>query len=357
MDRSSDGRASYSALNLAASAFVLLDHAGHSLFMNLAAEQMFECTTRSLQGQPFWRWFVDGAPIEHLFWEGKRLLYAAKRFELNLTRPGRDALHCACTAVVPDGADLGLVLEFQALEQRRRADRENRIFDSARANHVLLRNLAHEVKNPLGGIRGAAQLLEAELPSQLYREYTQVIINEADRLQNLVDRLLAPQKHLPKIEQFNIHQVCDRVGALITVEYPEGLKLCKDYDASLPDIEGDLEQLIQAVLNLARNAAEAMQGSGSITFRTRIARQVTIGRIRHRLALDLHVIDNGPGVPQNLRESIFFPLVTGRAGGSGLGLSMAQSLVQQHGGIIEFVSKPGETDFKVRLPLIDGRRR
>jgi two-component system nitrogen regulation sensor histidine kinase GlnL len=350
-------QALYASLNLAASAMVLLDHAGNVVFMNLAAEQLFECTARSLQGQPFWRSFLDGAPIEHLFWEGKRLMYGAKRFELSLTRPGREPLFCACTAVVPEGADLGLVLEFQAIEQRRRVDRENRIYDSAKANHELLRNLAHEIKNPLGGIRGAAQLLEIDLPGADFREYTQVIINEADRLQTLVDRLLAPQKHLPKIELFNIHQVCDRVGSLITVEYPKGITVFRDYDASLPEIEGDLEQLIQAVLNLARNAAQAMQGQGTISFRTRIARQVTIGRVRHRLALDLHVIDNGPGVPPELRESIFYPLVTGRAGGSGLGLSMAQSLIQQHGGIIEFESKPGETDFKVRLPLIGGKKR
>lgn len=355
MDRPKD-LSSYRALNLAASAIVLLDHAGHLLFMNLAAEQMFESTSRTLQGQPFWRWFVDGAPIEHLFWEGKMLMFAAKRFELALTRPGREALHCACTAVLPEDDGLGLVLEFQALEQRRRVDRENRMFDSAKANHELLRNLAHEVKNPLGGIRGAAQLLEAELACPHFREYTQVIINEADRLQKLVDRLLAPQKHLPKIELFNIHQVCDRVSALIGGEYPRGLKIRKDYDASLPEIEGDLEKLIQAVLNLARNAAEAMEGQGTIIFRTRVARQVTIGRIRHRLALDLHVIDDGPGVSPNLRESIFYPLVSGRAGGSGLGLSMAQSLVQQQGGMIEFESKPGETDFKVRLPLMDGKK-
>ena len=355
----------YAALNLAASSFVLLDHAGNAIFMNLAAEQLFECSCRSMQGQAFWRFFVDGAPIEHLFWDGKRSMYGAKRFELSLTRPGRDPLHCACTAVVPEDADLGLVLEFQAIEQRRRVDRENRIFDSAKANHALLRNLAHEIKNPLGGIRGAAQLLESDLPSANnreypsahYREYTRVIISEADRLQTLVDRLLAPQKHLPKIELFNIHEVCDRVGSLITVEFPKGIELYRDYDASLPDIEGDLEQLIQAVLNLARNAAQAMQWQGRISFRTRIPRQVTIGRVRHRLALDLHVIDDGPGVPPELRETIFYPLVTGRAGGSGLGLSLAQSLVQQHGGIIEFESKPGETDFTVRLPLIGGKKR
>jgi two-component system nitrogen regulation sensor histidine kinase GlnL len=258
--------------------------------------------------------------------------------------------------MVPDDAALGLVLEFQELDRRRRVDRESRIFDSARANHALLRNLAHEVKNPLGGIRGAAQLLEGELPSAEWREYTQVIISEADRLQNLVDRLLAPQKHLPRIETFNIHQVCDRVAALVAVEYPGGIELVRDYDASLPEIDGDLEQLIQAVLNLARNSAQAMQGKGRISFRTRIARQVTIGKIRHRLALDLHVIDTGPGVPVELRESIFYPLVTGRAGGSGLGLSMAQTLVQQHGGMIEFESRSGETDFRVRLPLIVGRK-
>lgn len=345
----------FSALHLAPSAIVLLDHAGIAVFVNAAAEQLFAISARTLPGHPFWRAFVDGHALEHLFWEGRRELFSARRLELSLARPGREAVLCMCTAVLPEEAGLGLVLEFQALEQRRRVDRESRIFDSARANHALLRNLAHEVKNPLGGIRGAAQLLEGELPSDDWREYTQVIISEADRLQNLVDRLLAPQKHLPRIQTFNIHQVCDRVASLIAVEYPGGMELVRDYDASLPDIDGDLEQLIQAVLNLARNSAQAMQGRGRIVFRTRIARQVTIGRIRHRLALDLHVVDSGPGVPAELRESIFYPLVTGRAGGSGLGLSMAQSLVQQHGGMIEFESRPGETDFRVRLPLIGGR--
>jgi two-component system nitrogen regulation sensor histidine kinase GlnL len=335
---------------------VLLDHAGLAVFLNAAAEQLFALSARTLPAHPFWRAFVDAGLLERLFWEGKRELFSAKRLELSLTRPGRDSVFCACTAMVPDDAALGLVLEFQELDRRRRVDRESRIFDSARANHALLRNLAHEVKNPLGGIRGAAQLLEGELPSAEWREYTQVIISEADRLQNLVDRLLAPQKHLPRIETFNIHQVCDRVAALVAVEYPGGIELVRDYDASLPEIDGDLEQLIQAVLNLARNSAQAMQGKGRISFRTRIARQVTIGKIRHRLALDLHVIDTGPGVPVELRESIFYPLVTGRAGGSGLGLSMAQTLVQQHGGMIEFESRSGETDFRVRLPLIVGRK-
>jgi len=346
----------YAALHLAPSALVLLDRAGFAVFLNASAEQLFSISSRTLPNAPFWRMFVDAGPLEQLFWEGKQKLFGAKRLELSLARPGREPAWYACTALIPDEPALGLVLEFQELEQRRRDDRESRIFDSARANHALLRNLAHEVKNPLGGIRGAAQLLESELPEDEWREYTQVIISEADRLQNLVDRLLAPQKHLPRIQVFNIHQVCDRVAALVAVEYPGSIEVVRDYDASLPDIEGDLEQLIQAVLNLARNSAQAMHGRGKITLRTRIARQVTIGRIRHRLALDLHVIDTGPGVPFELRESIFYPLVSGRAGGSGLGLSMAQTLVQQHGGMIEYESRSGETDFRVRLPLIGGRK-
>jgi two-component system nitrogen regulation sensor histidine kinase GlnL len=228
--------------------------------------------------------------------------------------------------------------------------------DQAHANKELIRNLAHEIKNPLGGIRGAAQLLEMDLVSKELTEYTQVIIREADRLQTLVDRLLAPHRRPHMVGDVNIHEVCERVRSLIVAEFPKGLRVIRDYDISIPEFRGDREQLIQAVLNIAHNAALALserviEGDAQLTFKTRITRQVTFGKQRYRLALELHVIDNGPGVPDSIKDRIFFPLISGREGGSGLGLTLAQTFVQQHHGMIECESVPGRTDFKILIPL------
>ncbi|MEX1165405.1 MAG: nitrogen regulation protein NR(II), partial [Hydrogenophaga sp.] len=223
-------------------------------------------------------------------------------------------------------------------------------------NKELIRNLAHEIKNPLGGIRGAAQLLQMDLVSKSLIEYTQVIIHEADRLQLLVDRLLAPHRSPHVVGDVNIHEVCERVRALILAEFPKGLKVVRDYDTSIPEFRGDREQLIQAVLNIAHNAAQALTeriaaGNAKIIFRTRVGRQVTFGKRRYRLALELHVVDNGPGVPDAIKDRIFYPLVSGRDGGSGLGLTLAQTFVQQHHGSIECESAPGQTAFKLLIPL------
>ncbi len=234
---------------------------------------------------------------------------------------------------------------------------EHPIADQNEVNKELLRNLAHEIKNPLGGIRGAAQLLQMDLSDKSLIEYTQVIIHEADRLQSLVDRLLAPHRQPHVVGKVNVHEICERVRQLILVEFPQGLTVIRDYDASIPEFEGDRAQLIQALLNIAHNAAQALEeriadSSATLTFKTRIARQVLLGKARHKLALELHVIDNGPGVPAAIKDRIFYPLVTGRAGGSGLGLSLAQNFVQQHAGVIECESAPGLTDFKVVMPLV-----
>ncbi len=233
---------------------------------------------------------------------------------------------------------------------------EHPVADQNEVNKELLRNLAHEIKNPLGGIRGAAQLLQMDMTDKSLIEYTQVIIHEADRLQSLVDRLLAPHRQPHVLGVVNAHEICERVRQLILVEFPNGLTVVRDYDASIPEFQGDREQLIQALLNIAHNAAQALEeriadGSATLTFRTRIARQVLLGKARHKLALQLHVIDNGPGVPDDIKDRIFYPLVTGRAGGSGLGLSLAQNFVQQHAGMIECDSIPGRTDFKIVMPL------
>ena len=255
-----------------------------------------------------------------------------------------------------DPGNSRLLVELIEIEQQTRQEREERVMGQAEVTKELIRNLAHEIKNPLGGIRGAAQLLAMDLPSPDLIEYTQVIIHEADRLQTLVDRLLAPHRKPHIVGDVNIHEVCERVRSLALAEYSRGLKVERDYDASIPEFRGDREQLIQAVLNIVHNATHALaerieQGDAQIVIRTRVARQVTIGKQRFRLALELHIQDNGPGVPEGLKERIFYPLVSGREGGSGLGLTLAQTFVQQHQGTIECDSEPGRTVFKIVIPL------
>jgi two-component system nitrogen regulation sensor histidine kinase GlnL len=249
---------------------------------------------------------------------------------------------------------LALLAELRPIEEQLRHAREERLVFEQQANRELIRNLAHEIKNPLGGLRGSAQLLERELDqlrlpgarSGELREYTQVIIKEADRLQRLMDRMLTPHR-TPRVETLGVHEVLERVRSLIKAEF--GVEIQRDYDPSIPEIVGDREQLIQAVLNIARNAAQA--GGASIIFRTRAVRQITILRRRHRLALELQVVDDGPGVPEEIQDRIFNPLISGREGGTGLGLSLAQTFVQYHQGVVEFESRPGRTTFRILLPL------
>ncbi|MDP3677662.1 MAG: nitrogen regulation protein NR(II), partial [Methylotenera sp.] len=247
-----------------------------------------------------------------------------------------------------------LILEFQPMDAQLRIAREERMLIQQQANAELLRNLAHEIRNPLGGLRGAAQLLEHELPSPSLREYTQVIIKEADRLQMLMDRLLIPHR-VPKYQPTNIHEVLERVRSLLLAESPQSILIKRDYDLSLPELIGDREKLIQAVLNIARNAVQAMQAhktpASQITFRTRAERQVTLARKRYRVAIKLEIIDNGPGIPADIRDRIFYPLVSGSEGGSGLGLTLAQTFITQHHGMIECNSEPGNTCFTILLPI------
>jgi two-component system nitrogen regulation sensor histidine kinase GlnL len=249
-----------------------------------------------------------------------------------------------------------VLVEMIEMQQQIRLDREERTHGLAQANKELVRNLAHEIKNPLGGIRGAAQLLSMEVTSRELTEYTRIIIQEADRLQALVDRLLAPHRRPQVVADVNIHEVCERVRSLVMAEFPKGLAVARDYDTSIPEFRGDREQLIQAVLNIAHNATHVLHeritaGDAQLVLRTRVARQATFGRQRFRLALELHIEDNGPGVPEDIRDRIFHPLVSGREGGSGLGLTLAQTFVQQHQGTIECESVPGRTVFKILIPL------
>ena len=350
--------AGYAAFDHLATMVAVVGIDGQCVFANASFENVLGLSRRSVQRGSVFDWFVDPQQLRDTVVAVSRNDYATSRLETCLRRSG--ALHgepLLVHAIVNqmEGSE-HVVVELVEIEQQTRQDREERALDQAQVTKELIRNLAHEIKNPLGGIRGAAQLLEMEVQSRELHEYTQVIINEADRLQALVDRLLAPHRKPHVVSDVNIHEVCERVRALIQAEFPRGLAIERDYDISIPDFRGDREQLIQAVLNIAQNAAQALteriaRGDARITLRTRIARQVTLGKQRYRLALDLHIKDNGPGVPESIRDRIFYPLVSGRDDGSGLGLTLAQTFVQQHLGTIECESEPGRTIFKIVIPL------
>ena len=249
------------------------------------------------------------------------------------------------------------LIELNSAEQSHRISREESLHSTYATTRELVRGLAHEIKNPLGGIRGAAQLLEQEVSDNELIDYTKVIIKEADRLHNLVDRLTGPRKPLD-LKEINIHEVLERVRNLVNAEISgKGIKLTFDYDPSIPSIVGDSEQMIQAMLNIVRNAMQSLNSPdvdhelGQIILRTRISRNVTIGTNFYRLAASIEVVDNGHGIPSNMLETIFYPMISGRADGTGLGLSITHGIINQHQGTIECQSKPGNTSFKVLLPI------
>ncbi len=270
--------------------------------------------------------------------------------QLHLAHMHTIVVDCTITPLQNDHQTPELLVELFQRDRHLRIAREEHLLAQYNTSRTLLRGIAHEINNPLGGLRGAAQLLEQEIDDENLREYTNVIIGEADRLQNLLRRMLGPNT-LPHKKNINIHEVLERVFTLAQAESPEGIKIVRDYDPSIPELYADPEQLIQAVLNVVRNAMQALDDSGVITLRTRTQRQFTIGNQRHKLVARIDIIDNGPGIPPNLRDELFYPMVTGRADGTGLGLSIAQSLVNQHGGLIECTSQAGETVFTLLLPL------
>ena len=344
----------FQAFDLLATLVTVVRTDGCVVFANAALEDALGSSRRTIEGSRLPDCFTEPHILSHALEGADSNEFATLRYDAWLKRLNHEPMPVHVVVAQTDTPGEAIV-ELLPLEQQTRQDREERLIDQAQANKELIRNLAHEIKNPLGGIRGAAQLLQMDISKEL-TEYTQVIIHEADRLQTLVDRLLAPHRRPHLVGDVNIHEVCERVRSLILAEFPRGLRVFRDYDVSIPDFRGDREQLIQAVLNIAHNAAQVLAerragGDAEITFRTRIARQVTFGRQRYRLALELHVIDNGPGVPDSIKDRIFYPLVSGREGGSGLGLTLAQTFVQQHHGLIECDSRPGHTDFKLLIPL------
>ena len=344
----------FQSFDLLATLVAVVRTDGLILFANAALEDALGISRRTIEGSQLPDCFTEPHILQNALKGAGSNEFAALRYDAWLKRVTHEAMPVHVVVAQTDTPGEAIV-ELLPLEQQARQDREERLVDQAQANKELIRNLAHEIKNPLGGIRGAAQLLQMDISKEL-TEYTQVIIHEADRLQTLVDRLLAPHRRPHLVGDVNIHEVCERVRSLILAEFPKGLKVVRDYDTSIPDFRGDREQLIQAVLNIAHNACQALAerlaaSDAQITFKTRIARQVTFGKQRYRLALELHVVDNGPGVPDSIKDRIFFPLVSGREGGSGLGLTLAQTFVQQHHGLIECDSVPGRTDFKLLIPL------
>jgi two-component system nitrogen regulation sensor histidine kinase GlnL len=348
--------AGFSGLELLATAVVVLDGSYVVRYTNPAAENLLGAGARSHVGQPFPALFADGAALEEMLAEALAVHWSYRAQTVGYERAGRDPLPLSCLVAPIDMPDMPLLVELRPIEEQLRLEREERLLDQQETTRELLRNLAHEIKNPLGGLRGSAQLLERELERPELREYTQVIIKEADRLQVLLDRLLTPRRTV-QLRQVNIHEVLERVRSLVLAEFPQGIAAIRNYDPSVPDLMGDVEQLIQAVLNVVRNAAQALLSGanggrgGAIVLRTRAVRQVTIARQRHKLALELQVIDDGPGVPEEIRDRVFNPLVSGREGGSGIGLALVRTYVQNHGGVVEFDSRPGRTVFTLLLPL------
>ncbi len=350
-------QARYAGLDFLTSSVVILDEQGRIVFANAAAETLLDLSLRTAVGQKFSSLLVNGELVDELFHDARRREYSNKRLDFDIHRPGREPIPVhGIVTFLADEPRTPVLFELQETDQQRRFAREERLHDQTQINRELARNLAHEIKNPLGGIRGAAQLLHMEMANSEFGEYAQVIIKEADRLQSLVDRLLAPHRRARIVGEVNIHEVCERVRSVLLAEYPRQLAIDRDYDASIPEFRGDKEQLIQALLNIVHNAALALKsrmatGEAHIVLKTRVARQMTIARTRHRLALELHVIDNGPGIDPSIRDRVFLPLVSGREGGTGLGLTLAQTFVEEQHGTIDFESRPGLTDFRILLPL------
>lgn len=334
------------------SSVLLFDTRLRIAYMNSAAEILFHVSAKHMLEQP--ANLLHGAAgdllepvIQHAMELGRAITERELRLQLH---DGRE-ITVDCT-VIPLLDSREVLVEIQQIDRQLKISREEKLLTQQQTAMELVRGLAHEIKNPLGGLRGAAQLLEGELADPELSEYTQIIINEADRLQQLVDRMLGSNR-LPQLKQVNVHTLLERVRNLVQAESGPGIEIQRDYDPSIPELLVDSDRIIQALLNILRNAARELknQVGGRIQLRTRILRQFTIGNLRHRLVVQISIIDNGPGIPDSIREKLFYPMVTASEGGMGLGLSIAQTLIHQHGGLIECQSRRGETEFQVLLPV------
>ncbi|HEY9033311.1 MAG TPA: nitrogen regulation protein NR(II) [Pseudomonadales bacterium] len=321
-------------------------------YMNTAAENLFQISARRHEGESITGLFSENGEIpEGLIKAAQNQQRFTKRqTQFRLPIPAEITVDYTVTPLLDHNNDL--LMEIQAIDRALKISQEEMLLSSQDVARKLVRGLAHEIKNPLGGLRGAAQLLERELPDQQLKDYTDIIISEADRLRNLVDQMLGPHQKL-NIQRINIHEILEHIRKLLVAETRFSVPIDTDYDPSLPDIEGDREQLVQALLNVARNALQALEHTPQprLLFRTRIQRQFTISNTLHKLILRVDIVDNGPGIPADIAENLFFPMVSGREGGTGLGLSIAQTIINQHNGLIKFDSEAGSTTFSLYLPL------
>lgn len=340
---------------------LIVDQHRSLIYLNVAAETLFGVSRNQVRGRPLTELLMDAAALEAVIDRAMQTWRPFSRRELSLrTANGEAELVVDCTVAPYEDASVpsAVVIEISDATQHQRITRETALLTQIGGSRAMIRQLAHEIKNPLGGLRGAAQLLARQLVDASMREYTTVIISEADRLVALVDTLLGPG-HAPRKEPLNIHELLQHVGHLLAADSPPGIVVERDYDPSLPPLRVDRNQIIQALLNLGRNASQAINPGngkapipgGRIILRTRALTNVNIGARRHRLVASVQFEDNGPGVPEDLRDTLFYPLVTGRADGTGLGLAVAQDLVSRHEGLIEFESRPGQTIFTILLPF------
>jgi two-component system, NtrC family, nitrogen regulation sensor histidine kinase GlnL len=340
---------------LVTSVFVL-DRDLQVIYLNAAAQTLLGLSPNQALGRRITDIARGADTLLPLFERARQIGEAMVQREVAWPAPGGvdRILDCAVSEIALAGEPGLLLLELEDITQHRRLTRENALIAQLGGSRLMVRQLAHEIKNPLGGLRGAAQLLERELLDPALREYTRVIISEADRLTNLLDCMLGPARP-PSKQLLNVHELLERVYHLLRSEAPEGVTVDRDYDPSLPSLTVDPNHIIQAMLNLGRNAIQALGGapvdSPRLTLRTRVASNVGIAGHRHRLVASIQFEDNGPGVPAEIRDTIFYPLVSGRRDGSGLGLGIAQDLVSRHGGLIEFDSAPGRTIFVIYLPM------
>jgi two-component system, NtrC family, nitrogen regulation sensor histidine kinase GlnL len=339
---------------------VVLDAQLCPIYANVSAQDFMAVSLRTARGRPFSELFYDPRQLLEVLRRSLDNLETCTQHELVLKAVGSAAnrepsiVDLIVTPLEGQVTGTYLLLELTDATQRQRISRDNDILTDMDASRLMVRQLAHEVKNPLGGLRGAAQLLAKELADPSHREYTAIIISEADRLVALVDSM-AGSSAPPSKGVMNIHEICEHVVKLIRAEAPATTQLDRDYDPSVPDGLFDRNQIVQALLNVARNAMQAAGSHGKIVMRTRVRTNMSIGKMRHRLVAVIELEDNGPGVPPDLIKTLFLPLVTGRANGSGLGLAVAQDLATRHGGIIEFTSQPGRTVFSMLLPLEESR--
>jgi two-component system nitrogen regulation sensor histidine kinase GlnL len=319
-------------------------------YLNSAAEALLGISARQARGQRIQRLRPGIEELSALLAKAREADAGYSR-EIKLWSPERESQDIT-VRVTPNDEPVGsLLIELSDATHRHQIDREANLMNQHGVSRQIIRQLAHEIRNPLGGLRGAAQLLERELPTPDLKEFTGIIIREADRLAGLMNNLLGPIQP-PRKDPLNVHEVLEHVAALIENEaHDHDLILVRDYDPSLPDLMLDRDQMIQAILNIARNAMQSLERGGELILRTRALTNVTLGKERKKLVASIEIEDNGPGVPEDIRESLFFPLVSGRSGGSGLGLPLAQDLVSRHNGLIEFTSQPGSTVFMLRLPV------